>query len=188
MSVANTQGYSSFPVPIGTIFFYAGLDVPDTYLDCQGESFDPAEYPLLAGLLGINRTPALDNKIIGGGPLANVNQLEPANSGTITAGSFTLTAANIPTLNEAVVSITSGTASSLSAWTEIAPVPFIDNGISGNKAATYAGGVIKELDDWIADVGNIVTNNSAAPVNPTLTGGSVTPNTLCLRYIIKAKY
>jgi hypothetical protein len=187
MSVANTLGYASFPVPVGTIFFYAGLGVPNTYLDCQGESFDPAEYPLLAGLLGINRTPALEGKIIGGGPLANVNQLEPANSGTITAGSFTLTAANIPTLIDAEVSIVSGSASSLSAWTEIAPVPFTDLGNIPDQAATYPS-AIRNITSWSADVGNIVTNNGAAPVNPTLTGGGVTPNTLCLRYIIKAKY
>lgn len=196
MSVADTLGYSSFPIPVGTIFFYAGLGIPDTYLDCQGNAFDPLEYPLLAQVLGVAVTPALGNDILGGGPLAQIGQLQPATSGAITPAPITLIAANIPTLNPFdVIGSVQGN------WITEAFTP--QSSGTGIEVLNVAGPNQTSIDrifDYTIQGVNTLTTTSAPtpapvfteanlPITPTVTGsGDTTPTTLTLRYIIKAKY
>lgn len=40
------------PVPVGTITAYAGVDVPDEWLVCDGTSYRKGDYPALAAVLG----------------------------------------------------------------------------------------------------------------------------------------
>lgn len=196
MSVADTLGYSSFPIPVGTIFFYAGLGIPDTYLDCQGNAFDPLEYPLLAQVLGAAVTPALGNDILGGGPLAQIGQLQPATSGAITPAPITLTAANIPTLAPFdVIGSVQGN------WVTGALTPQSSGtGLAILNVASPSTGINDDIFDYTKQAVNTRTTASALtpapiftgsnlPITPTVTGsGDTTPITLTLRYIIKAKY
>ena len=43
---------ASSSVPVGTIVAYAGVNVPDEWLVCDGTSYRKADYPALAAVLG----------------------------------------------------------------------------------------------------------------------------------------
>lgn len=67
MSVSNQQGFLGFPIPIGTILPYAGVVLPETYLVCNGQTFNANEYPELYRVLGnSNVIPDTRGGFIGG--------------------------------------------------------------------------------------------------------------------------
>jgi microcystin-dependent protein len=56
MSAKNTDGFNGFPIPVGTVFSYAGsVDeevFPQGYLICDGGEYEQADYPELFRVIG----------------------------------------------------------------------------------------------------------------------------------------
>ncbi|QIG59354.1 tail collar family protein [Dishui Lake virophage 2] len=57
MSAKSTDGYKGFPIPVGTIFSYAGntgdpSKFPKGYLICDGGEYDRVDYPELFRVIG----------------------------------------------------------------------------------------------------------------------------------------
>ena len=199
MSVAGNLGRQSFPVPIGSIFLFAGVSRPDTYLVCDGTAYNTAEYPLLQTALGGSDVlPDLRQKIIGGGPVVDVGVLVPAVSSPIVADDLTLTSANIPTID-------------FDLTIETASQSVVSTDVSGPNSALQLAKVLIGTGPIIASSGSVIVNPSPetpatsitatvpnpvwspsafAPVQPTidLAGSLNEPARVVFRYIIKAKY
>lgn len=196
MSVAGNLGRQTFPVPIGSVLFYASPQskpAPPTYLVCDGGAFDPVKYPLLADALGGSNTPDLRQQIIGGGPLVDVGLLIPPVTGSVTASSILLTKQNIPTVPFTVSADSiSSTVSFLSSGNFLTtPILTSQAGI-GDNTTGYTTSVLNP--DTVTDVTFTLPevsfdNTGQTQVTPTinLTGGT-NPTSLVLRYIIKAEY
>jgi microcystin-dependent protein len=56
MSAKSTDGFNGFPIPVGTIFSYAGSvddeKFPQGYLICDGGEYEQADYPELFRVIG----------------------------------------------------------------------------------------------------------------------------------------
>lgn len=56
MSAKNTDGFNGFPIPVGTVFSYAGSvdedKFPQGYLICDGAEYEQADYPELFRVIG----------------------------------------------------------------------------------------------------------------------------------------
>jgi hypothetical protein len=195
MSVAGNLGRQTFPVPIGSIFLFAGAlpTIPVTYLVCDGSAFDPAKYPLLQTALGGSNTPDLRQKIIGGGPLIDVGQLIPPVTGTVTASGFTLTKENIPTVPFDVTVTTISTVASIDGGGDFLINPLTATVSTatppdGNSISTINPPTVTSADFDLPDV--TFVNDTPTEVTPTVTlaGDATNPAVLVFRYIIKAEY
>jgi hypothetical protein len=196
MSVAGNLGRQSFPVPVGSIFLFAGPQSnppPDTYLVCDGSVFNPAIYPLLDVALGGSVLPDLRQKIIGGGPVVDVGLVVPPVTGVVTAGSFTLTKQNIPSVPFDVSVATISTV--VSANSGVAEIMY--NPLLSNITVTSPGNQIQNTNPSVVGVAtfqlpntSVYTNASPTTVTPTvsITAGNEDPAVLVFRYIIKAEY
>jgi len=122
MSVLNALGYNNFPLPIGSIFAYAGSStkVPPSYLLCLGQELAQSAYPELFDVIGsIYGVPVVGTNFII--PDLSVSFVQGAStSGAVVAPSgnasfspFTLTSAQLPTMTSiALTGTLSGTMSS----------------------------------------------------------------------------
>jgi competence protein ComGC len=66
---ANIVGKNSTNVteiPIGTVFSYTGLTVPDGFFECNGQSYDIDTYPELYKTIGTNKVPDLRGQFVRG--------------------------------------------------------------------------------------------------------------------------
>jgi hypothetical protein len=195
MSVAGNLGRQTFPVPIGSIFLYGGLgQIPATYLECNGEAYDPVEYPLLFTALGLDFVPDLRGYILAGGPVEDVGEIIPAESGTVTSTGFSLTAGNIPTVGfdltattiSSVVSADAGTAELM-----INPVSLTAYQITdGPIRVTFYPPSPFGISTFDLPTTSAFTNEAQTEVTPTIevSGDDTNPAVLVLRHIIKAKY
>jgi len=52
MSKSNTVGFEHNPIPVGTIFQYAGAILPPTWVLCDGSTLNVADYPELYNVIG----------------------------------------------------------------------------------------------------------------------------------------
>jgi len=203
MSVAGNLGRQTFPVPIGSIFLFAGAlpTIPVTYLVCDGSAFDAVKYPLLADALGGSNTPDLQQKIIGGGPIIDVGQLVPAVSGTFTAGSFTLTKENIPSVPFTPTVPEGASISTVISAVEGQSPNFLTDPLTTQGSITDGEGNAPPLNGSpaLTPIGdatyNLPTsasfdNDTPSAVTPTVTlsGDATNPACLVFRYIIKAEY
>ena len=193
MSVAGNLGRQTFPVPIGSVLFYASSQskpTPPTYLVCDGRAFDPVKYPLLADALGGSNTPDLRQKIIGGGPLVDVGQIVPAVTGSATASSILLTKQNIPTVPFDVSVGSISTVVTLNSGGQFLANPLTSqvtqasgNDVSVSNPTTVADATFNLPDTATFD------NTGQTQITPTINlAGGTNPTSLVLRYIIKAEY
>jgi len=202
MSVAGNLGRQSFPVPIGSIFLFAGLVgvpsiAPDTYLVCDGSAFDPVRYPLLSVALGGVTLPDLRQKVISGGPVADIGTLVPGQYDPVTTTPVTLTASNIPSLSFNFTTSVTGFVDCIEDGGSgvkpcvIADTPIItgeNDPITNNRVPPLPLVPISPVSVTIPDQASWTNPNPVTSVTPTLTisGGQAT--TLVFRYIIKAGF
>jgi len=199
MSVAGNLGRQTFPVPIGSIFLFAGSQskpAPATYLVCDGSAFDPAKYPLLADALGGSNTPDLKQKNIGGGPIVDVGTIVPPAQGAITGSNFSLTAQNIPSIDFDFTTTATGyvdgyssTLGTLPLLLSLIPTITADNIPGSNNSVPPADAtVIPSVTVTIPDSAVYTNPSVQTEVTPSLTITSGNPTSLVFRYIIKAEY
>lgn len=200
MSVANALGYNNFTTPIGSIYAFAGSQIPLGYLQCDGSSFSQSMYPLLYEIIGTGygtdasgnpRTPNLVNNFIKGS-LSTVPSLTP-NPATSLTGFYTatLTEENIPpfdltTTTQPTFSIAlNGTAMSTSLTQKRATGPNENDAYNVNGA--LANGCILTVDSLAVLFSN--DTQSSLPIDLTPTDGSqITLDNIAIVYIIKALY
>lgn len=76
---------TGFVIPVGTVVPYAGKQLPQGWLWCDGSTFDEDDYPDLHDVLGSSTLPNLKNRfIVGAGDTYNLNARGGANSVTLT--------------------------------------------------------------------------------------------------------
>lgn len=117
MSVQSSLGYNQYPVPVGTVSYFAGSVAPATYLVCQGQSVAISEFPELYQVLGTGYTSVPDGTHFNLPDMITYPYLrgfdvltQPFNhapqAGTLNGNvSVTLAANNIPSINGANMAI-----------------------------------------------------------------------------------
>ena len=65
--VTSAQAVAVFPVPVGGIIAYAGSDVPNGWLLCNGQAITSTNYPNLHALIGDNVPDLRSRFIVGAG-------------------------------------------------------------------------------------------------------------------------
>ena len=201
MSASSVNGYQGIPIPVGTVFPYAGSANPATfpkgYLLCNGASLVRTAYPELFRVLGTTygsvsgttfSLPNFNNRYLKGSAVAGT---VTAQSGTSSFQDFTLTTANLPAIPAITFScnVNGG---------------YPEGSSASNTNPTQSGGAFPDsypMSEW--DVTQTV--NFATPDPPTFnysngTGvvepvalqsdplGGFDVQTLQITYIIKSEY
>ena len=185
MSVQNQTGFLGFPVPIGVIFPFAGLEVPETYLVCDGSAFDQNKYPDLFRLLGnVSNTPNLVEGSISGG---NASQFHPADVVTNPSALLFIDSDSMPSFTANVTGITgSGTLNGRALTTENESKPEIGGSStnSGINAGTDETGTFPlTINSFSA-----VYNGGSQPSTTVPQDLVFNPRYTEIQYIIKASY
>jgi microcystin-dependent protein len=186
-----------FPVPVGSIIFFSGTNIPFNYLLANGSSILRAEYPYLFEVIGTQFGSVDDEhftlpnlittQYIKGDDV--VNPVPNASSSSTPAStSFTLTAGNLPSLSSSKFGVGSwsgtgnveGTAVPHS--NQIAPSGAVDSIIKADSSYDDYGATITGVGAM-----SITYSNTATAVTATLsTVGEFQPQNLgllpCIRY------
>ena len=201
MSAKSMNGYQGAPIPVGTVFPYAGSAnpalFPKGYLLCNGASLDRATYPELFRVLGTTygsvsgttfNLPQFNNRYLKSSAVAGT---VTAQSGTASFADFTLETANLPAIPAITFSC------SLNG-------NYTEGSSASNKEPTTSGGIDPDsypLSDWsLTQTVNFATPNPptfnysngtgiiepVALISDPLAGFDV--QTLQITYIIKTDY
>lgn len=202
MSASSVNGYQGIPIPVGTVFPYAGSANPATfpqgYLLCNGASLVRTDYPELFRVLGTTygsvsgttfNLPQFNNRYLKSSAVAGT---VTAQSGSSSFQDFTLTTANLP----AIPNITFG-CNVNGGYPE-------GSSASNSTTPTVSGGVFPDsypMSNW-----NVTQDVNFYPTDPPLYSysngtGVVAPvalqsnplggfdvETLQITYIIKSEY
>jgi len=155
-------------IPYGVILPFAGLNVSEGWLPCDGRVYDPAEYPRLYETIGIRfggtatlpRLPDLRARYPVGFD-TGVNTIGQVTQGTYTGTeSFTLAEGNLPSLtfNEGVISLTGAFTS---------PVLVLEEQANTDASPTFTDVIISQ---GVPD-GSV---KGSRTINITTTGGELT--------------
>jgi hypothetical protein len=180
MSVSNQYGFNGFPIPIGSILPFAGLEVPRDYLVCDGGAFDAGTYPVLAQVLGAATTPNLVNAFLGG-----ATQRTPAVPFSISgvAAPLSLDPENIP-------SFTAGTVASSSfsgTMTKGQRADSTQQGVNGGGGDFLTGDPTSQAIILTVTSIDATYNGGEQPAIPTAINiTNVEPSYVEIQYIIKA--
>ena len=71
MDLSKGTQLISVGVPVGTIIDFAGNNIPDGWLKCDGSAYDPIVYPELKTVLGQDNVPDLIDQFTRGGSDCN---------------------------------------------------------------------------------------------------------------------
>jgi microcystin-dependent protein len=194
MSTSASLNYT-YPMPIGCIIPYLGKNIPDSFLLCDGSTYNISDYPflnnVLGGIYGSTATtfnvPNTVNKFIE--PTStNSNVIVPGSGGA--DFNFTLTEANMPLTLPMTGSITSFSGD---VSTQVMTYLTSSTGSIGGSStsATYipVGGNTVSNPNYKIDLTGLsgsVYPGTATLQTVTSTGG-VEPRNYSVFYIIKAK-
>jgi len=194
MSVQNTKGYYSIPLPVGSVIPFAGQVIPYGFLECDGALYAPTFYPDLFQVIGfkygnglgyfavpdLNGTQSL---VVG----SNTSPLTPNPAPEITG---TLTASNIPDGIPLDITTLSSTASLPTNGSGDAQAIEFNNAqqlashTSGGDFIDYGTGV-NQFNITATDA-DVTYTGENTPFTAPVTG-QIAP-TIQLIYIIKAEY
>jgi microcystin-dependent protein len=181
MSAQSTDGFQAFPVPVGSVFSYAGGvtlgRLPKEYLVCNGASYLRTDYPELFGVIGttfgfVDGTHFSVPNMVGVEPKASTT-LGVRTTTSTASGTFaplTLTTSNLPSFNGFPLSANlSGT---------------MDIGSSASSQARF------DIDLFVADQNPMttfpqtstvnITSNSCPVINYSNGTGTVAPVTFTI--------
>jgi microcystin-dependent protein len=201
MSAKSMNGYQGLPIPVGTVFPYAGSAspalFPEGYLLCNGASVLRATYPELFRVLGTTygsvsgttfNLPQFNNRYLKSSAVAGT---VTAQSGSGSFADFTLTTANLPAIPNITFSCSVNGG-------------YPEGSSASNTNPTQSGGAFPDsypMSDWsVTQTVNFYANDP--PVfNYTNGTGIVVPvspqgdplssfdvETLQITYIIKSDY
>jgi len=205
MSVKNASGYNNFPLPIGSIFAYAGNSavLPPSYLICEGQEVAQAFFPELFDVIGTTYgvatlpfhfiIPNLSVSFVQG---STVSGVLTAPTGTATVDPFFLTADELPTINAAETGAISGNITDTGGVTKNVVVDFqgynlfstvpTAQGIKSSSVSATSSVTVTQTDTPIFAFNSGVTQTAvqfpSVPLNPTSS-----PAAYEITYIIKAK-
>jgi microcystin-dependent protein len=197
MSTQNTVGYNDFPIPIGTVFPYAGSIIPSGYLKCNGAAYNISQYPKLYSVIGNTyltvvspgqfQVPQLESLYVKSVSVASGTNIPAA--GTVSP--FTIATANLPTIDNITVSGTlSGTINPIGVSDSVT-TPY-----ASNTAPTpgYIGATSGKTNAVVITVTNPTTEpkltytppGAVAPVTFSSSVPTSTPANIEMVYIIRA--
>jgi microcystin-dependent protein len=205
MSVKDALGYEGYSLPVGTVLAYAGLNVPQKYLLCDGSTISKSQYPLLFDTLdylyggsGDNfDLPYLVDNVVSG-TLINADTSTSSSISTVTFNA-TLTQANIPSIPDSQFAVNLGTNPTYTATTGVAgagvtrtPIGFTNAVPSAVPGTFDAYGLTGQLTGTVDVSFNSMTleyTGTNAPISTALAGITpVVPTAYKMLYIIKAEY
>lgn len=196
MSVANTKGYYSIPLPVGSIISFAGQStaIPYGFEKCDGQQFATDAYPELFSVIGYKygnvggefKLPDLNNnnRLITG---SDTSTLPTTNAPQI---STTLTETNIPdgiSLDITAISTTASIPLNGSGYAQAIEFnnqqPILTHTSGGDFIDAGAG---VNLFSITATSANVSYTGQNTPFTADITGDVA--ETIQLIYIIKASY
>jgi len=194
MSVAQT--IQSFPVPIGSVFLWAGktsVPLPTGYLECLWTAISRTTYNELFAEIGETygagdgtttfNLPNLNGTFLVAGNTSGT--VIPPSTGTTTTGTFTLSSANIPSFN-ATYNSSSFTASTN--WTQQTKSSSEKYSVNDTGSSALVDTDTPTSDGVSVSLtgGNIFYGGSNTAVSYTATTTGFAPAYKSIRYIVKA--
>jgi len=196
MSVANTKGYYSIPLPVGSIISFAGQSnaIPYGFLECDGATYAPTFYPALFQVIGFKYGNSIGNFAVpdlnGTHSLVVGSNTSPLTPNPAPQISTTLTETNIPsgiplditaiTITASIPSNASGDAQAIE-FNNSQPIQTHESG--GDFIDAGAGA---DLFSITATSANVSYTGQNTPFTADISGDVA--ETIQLIYIIKASY
>lgn len=194
MATKSTLGFKGLPVPIGTVLYHGGNEIPYSFLICNGVSLSRAEYPALFSVLGdgfgavdadhFNLPDLITYPYLQGGDAYN----PVPNNETISFPPSLIEPATIPSLAQAHFAFQS--------WSVSANINggyWFNNGQTSQAVQLTSRNAVKANSSDVNTYSGAVsggtigyTNNAQTPIDPIENAGSVEPPYLTFVPIIKA--